>query len=391
MTSGIFFSDMFEKFDLGPNHPMNRNRMISAWKLFKEIGVKDTNIYSPTPAKEEEIETVHSIDYVEEVKKLAKESLKSKNIYSDKFGLGTGDCPIFPEMFEASLLIAGGTLEATEKVLSGELKNAFILLAGLHHAQKSNASGFCYFNDMSIAIKHLRKQGYRVAYIDTDLHHGDGVQALHYDDPEVLTISFHESGQFLYPGTGFSNEIGGDGAEGSSVNLPFFPYSYDEIYQKSFTSYVPTIIEQFNPDFIIWQAGVDGHVNDPLGHLMLTTNTFKLVGQTINYLADKYCDGKLIAAGGGGYSPFSIARSWFTEFSTLNHALQIPKKIPEIWQKDYQQRYNEESPEFIMDEPSTESLIDKPEVVKENNRALRDVFHEELDKYYNNLPTTSNF
>lgn len=214
LTTGLFFSDQFQEFDLGPSHPMNRNRMISAWKFIQELDVKDTSIFSPTPAKQSDIEQVHSTDYVEEVKKLAKFSLTSKNQYSEVYGLGTGDCPIFPEMFDASLLIAGGTLEATKMVLNDKLKNAFILLAGLHHAQKSNASGFCYFNDMSIAIQYLRQQGYRVAYIDTDLHHGDGVQALHYNDPEVLTISFHESGQFLYPGTGFSNEIGGEGAKG---------------------------------------------------------------------------------------------------------------------------------------------------------------------------------
>lgn len=386
MTSGIFFSDQFTKFDLGEGHPMNKNRMISAWKLFNDIGVKDTTIYSPSPANQEDIEAVHSSKYVEEVKKLAKEAVKSRNLSSREFGLGTGDCPVFPEMFDASLLIAGGTLEATKLVLNGHLKNAFILLAGLHHAQQSNASGFCYFNDMSVAIQYLRKQGYRVAYIDTDLHHGDGVQALHYNDPDVLTISFHESGQYLYPGTGFSNEIGGEGAEGSSVNLPFFPYTYDEIYQKSFTSFVPQIVDQFDPDFIIWQAGVDGHANDPLGHLMLTTNSFELVGKTINYMADKYCDGKLIAAGGGGYNPFSIARSWFIEFSTINHQTSVPSKIPDNWKIDFEKRYNTEAPEFLKDETSTENLVDKPELVKEYNKALRGVFHEELDSYYT-LPT----
>ena len=389
MTTGIFFSDQFEHFDLGPNHPMNKNRMISAWKLFKDIGFKDTDVFSPTPANEEDIETIHSNDYVAEVKKLAKESLKSQDLFSSKYGLGTGDCPIFPEMFDASLLIAGGTLDATKKVLDGRINNAFILLAGLHHAQKSNASGFCYFNDMSVAIQYLRKQGYRVAYIDTDLHHGDGVQALHYNDPDVLTISFHESGQFLYPGTGFSNEIGGDGAEGSSVNLPFFPYTYDEIYQNSFTSLVPPIIESFNPDFIIWQAGVDAHADDPLGHLMVTTNTFQLIGKTVRYFADKYCDGKLIAAGGGGYNPFSIARSWYVEFATLNQSISLPEKTPETWQIDYSKRYNEKAPEFIMDEKSTEIIVDKPELVKEYNKALREVFYEKLDHFYT-LPTDIN-
>ena len=293
-------------------------------------------------------------------------------------------------MFDASLLIAGGTLEATELVLNGTIKNAFVLLAGLHHAQKANASGFCYFNDMSIAIQHLRAQGYRVAYIDTDLHHGDGVQALHYNDPDVLTISFHESGQFLYPGTGFSNEIGGKGAEGSAINLPFFPYTYDELYQKSFLNFVPPIIESFDPDFIIWQAGVDGHAEDPLGHLMLTTNTFQLIGKTVKYFADKYADGKLIAAGGGGYNPYSIARSWFVEYTTLNHSTSLPNKPPENWLLDYEKRYGEKGPEFMMDSPSTENLIDRPELVREYNRSLREVFHEELDPYYT-LPSDPDF
>ena len=390
LNTGIFFSDKFQEFDLGPSHPMNKNRMISAWKLFQGIGLKDTDVFSPNPAKEEEIETSHSADYVDEVKKLAKESLKTKNLSSDKYGLGTGDCPVFPEMFDASLLIAGGTLEATKMVLDGKIRNAFLLLAGLHHAQQSNASGFCYFNDMSIAINYLRKEGYRVAYIDTDLHHGDGVQALHYNDPDVLTISFHESGQFLYPGTGFSNEIGGPGAEGASVNLPFFPYTFDEIYQKSFTTFVPPIIEKFDPDFIIWQAGVDGHADDPLGHLNLTTNTYQLIGKTVKQFADKYCDGKLIAAGGGGYNPFSIARSWFVEFSTLNHQINLPIETPENWQSDYMIRYNEEPPKFMLDEVSTGALVDKPELVKEYNKAYRQTFIEELSPYYI-LPSSPDF
>jgi acetoin utilization protein AcuC len=389
VSSGLFFSDQLASYHLGDGHPMNKNRIATAWKLFQEIGLKDTTVFSPSPARQEDIETIHSSDYVEEVKKLAKESLKSKNLHSNKYGLGTGDCPIFPEMFDASMLIAGATLEAAQLVLDGKIKNAFILLAGLHHAQKGNASGFCYFNDMSITIQRLRNDGYRVAYIDTDLHHGDGVQELHYNDPDVLTISFHESGQFLYPGTGFSNEIGGIEAEGTSVNLPFFPYTYDEIYQKSFTYFVPPILKKFNPDFIVWQAGVDGHANDPLGHLMLTTNTFQLIGKTIKYFADKYCEGKIIAAGGGGYNPFSIGRSWFTEFSALNN-LPLPEKTPESWQIDFSSRFHEEAPTFMMDEISTEKLIDKPELVKEHNKILREVFHEELDKFYT-LPTIPDF
>ena len=381
MEAGIFFSDQF--YHLGDGHPMNENRLITAWQLFQELGMPNTKIFSPKPASQDDIELIHAKDYVEEVKNLSKESSKETNRSLSKFGLGTGDCPIFPGMYDGSLMIAGSTLQATDLVLQGEIKNAFILMAGLHHAQYSNASGFCYFNDMSIAIKHLRNQGYRVAYIDTDLHHGDGVQAFHYNDPEVLTLSFHESGQFLYPGTGFSNEIGEGEAKGSSINLPFFPYTYDEIYQKSFMTYVPKIIETFNPDFIIWQAGVDGHASDPLGHLLLSTNTFQLIGKSIKYLSDKYCDGMMIGAGGGGYSPFSIARSWYTEYAALNNIL-IPKRTPEGWKDDYNKRYDEgTAPEFMADEKSSENLVERPESVIGANAQYRTIFHEELDKYYN--------
>lgn len=381
MQSGIFFSDQLTRFHLGDGHPMNKNRIITAWELFEQLGTPNTNIYSPKPAKQSDIELIHAQNYVEEVKRLAKESINFSDLYSSEFGLGSGDCPIFPKMFEASMLIAGATLEATDLVLKGEIKNAFILMAGLHHAQYSKASGFCYFNDMSIAIKHLRNQGYRVAYIDTDLHHGDGVQALHYKDPEVLTLSFHESGQYLYPGTGFSNEIGEDEGAGTSVNLPFIPYSFDKIFQDSFTTYVPKILENFDPDFIIWQAGVDGHANDPLGHLLLTTNTFQILGKTMKYLADKYCDGNIITAGGGGYNPFSIARSWYTEYASLNN-ISIPKETPLKWREDYSIRYNDEPPLLMIDEESTEKMIDKPEFVLANTEEYRKIFYEEMDPYY---------
>lgn len=385
MKSGIFFSDELLNYNLGENHPMNSSRLETAWNLFNSIGIdSNTSIYNPKPAKHSDIETIHSVNYVDEVKRLAKESVQGKqSLYKSKFGLGTGDCPIFPEMYNASLLISGSMLQAADLIIEGEINKAFLLMGGLHHAQYSRSSGFCYFNDMSIVIDYLkRKGGYRIAYIDTDLHHGDGTQALAYNDPEILTISYHESGRWLYPGTGFSNEIGKSDAKGTSVNLPLMPYTYDKMYVEAFDQFVPTILNTFDPDFIVWQAGVDGHVADHLGHLLLTTNTYQKLGEKIRDFADHYCEGRLIVAGGGGYSPYSIARSWFVEFASINR-INIPKKTPIEWQEDYSKRFQYDVPKLMHDDEITPTQIAKLEVIEEGNQIYRSAFIEELSPFYN--------
>lgn len=385
MNSGIFFSDEMLNYNLGENHPMNSSRLETAWNLFNSIGIdSNTSIYTPKPVKHSDIETIHSVNYVDEVKRLAKESVQGKqSLYKSKFGLGTGDCPIFPEMYNASLLISGSMLQAADLIIEGEINKAFLLMGGLHHAQYSRSSGFCYFNDMSIVIDYLkRKGGYRIAYIDTDLHHGDGTQALAYNDPEILTISYHESGRWLYPGTGFSNEIGKSDAKGTSVNLPLMPYTYDKMYVEAFDQFIPTILETFDPDFIIWQAGVDGHAADTLGHLLLTTHTYQIIGEKIRKFADHFCEGRLIAAGGGGYSPYSLARSWFIEYAALT-GLNIPKETPQDWQDDYKSRFKNDAPKLMHDEISTANSIDKPEWVENGYQFYKDIFIEELSPYYN--------
>ncbi|MHA2364976.1 MAG: acetoin utilization protein AcuC [Candidatus Hodarchaeales archaeon] len=386
MKSAIFFSEQMKNYHLSDNHPMNSNRLITAWLLFNTLGI-DSKIYEPTPAKQSDIESTHAAEYVEEVKRLAKNSYKNAFASSFEFGLGTGDCPIFPQMFEMSLLISGSVLQAADLILNGDITNAFILMGGLHHAQYERASGFCYFNDMSIVINYLRKQGYRVAYIDTDLHHGDGVQNLHYNDPDVLTISLHESGQFLFPGTGFSNEIGGPNAKGTSVNLPLIPYVYDKLYQDAFQQFIPTIIESFDPDFIVWQAGVDGHADDHLGHLQLTTNTYHMLGQTIRKLSEKYCEGNLLVAGGGGYSPLSVARSWYTEYAAIN-GINIPTETPKEWQDDFLKRFGKSDmfsvPKLMNDKETSGDLLNKKnaQLVDHGYEVYKTAFIEELEPYY---------
>lgn len=378
--TALFFSDEITQYHLGKNHPMNGSRIQTAYELFELTGMTGTRLFSPTPAGREEVELVHDKEYVEVVRELANQAAKG-NVEGDaRFGLGSSDCPIFAGMYQASLQVAGSALQGVKLILDGEVGNAFLLMGGLHHAQPRRASGFCYFNDMSVAIQKLRNMDYRVAYIDTDLHHGDGVQEIHYNDPGVLTLSFHESGQFLYPGTGYSNELGGKKALGTSVNLPLFPYTWDKQYQDVM-AFIPPIIEAFEPDFIVWQAGVDGHANDPLGHLLLTTNTYTMLGRLVRHLAEKCCGGNLLVAGGGGYSPFSNARCWYAEYAALRR-ISLPTKTPTEWQETFKARYSTHPPEFIVDESSTGQLVDRPDLVEQGNEAYRATFVEEVGEYY---------
>lgn len=331
---GITIDDKILSYHLGDSHPMNSARIFPAYHLIKEVFIdnEDVDIIVPVSVDRSILEKAHDKDYIRMMDLLSHQGEGS----AMEFGLGTGgDCPVWPGMAEAAEFVVGSTVTSAERVFNSDYAITFELLGGLHHASSARASGFCYYNDINVAIQKLKQlqSDIKILYIDTDVHHGDGTQFEFFNDPNVVTISFHESGRFIFPGTGFPDEVGVNNGLGSSVNMPFYPYVWDDYYLEKFDSIVPPIFESFEPDFVIWQAGVDGHKDDILGHLQLTTNTYTALAKRIKDLAVKNMNQtRLIALGGGGYNPNSVAKSWSSIVSGLS-GIKLPKVASEQWQQ----------------------------------------------------------
>jgi len=269
----------------------------------------------------------HTQDYLRAVQDLSQGGFEQNGWM---YGFGPGDNPVWPEMDKVERLKAGSAIQAAELVAAGKVEVAFAFAGGMHHAHANRASGFCVFNDPVLAIHYLLRQGMRVAYIDVDAHHGDGVQAAFYTSDQVLTISLHESGQFLFPGTGFTHETGSGAGDGYSANVPLAPYTDDETYLWAFREVVPPLIRRFQPDAIVSQLGVDTHYDDPLTHLMLSTHGFAKVVETIRDLAPRW-----VALGGGGYALDVVPRAW-----TLAYGIMRDEPFPDDLPPAYTARYS---------------------------------------------------
>ena len=302
---GLYYTEEYFKYNFGNNHPLRPLRLELTYSLFKELGLLDNKlleVIKPRHCSKEELARVHSSEYIEAVKKLSANP-NDTTISPFSYGLGPGDNPIFQGMYESSTLICGASLMAAEKVwLDDDFKVAFNPAGGLHHAKRSSASGFCIFNDIAVAIAHLKSlnKDIRIAYLDIDCHHGDGVQWLFYDDPNVLTISYHEDGKHLFPGTGKIGEIGVGKGKGYSLNFPLMPGTGDKIFINLFRKTVPRILETYQPDILLTQLGVDTHFEDPLTQMGLSVSIFKDIAQTMKTSAREFCKNKWVAFGGGG-------------------------------------------------------------------------------------------
>jgi acetoin utilization protein AcuC len=245
-----------------------------------------------------------------------------------RYGLGPGDNPIFPGLWEAAQLAAGGSIVAARLVAEGEVDRAFHFAGGLHHAMPDRASGFCYVNDAVLAIMTLRERGLKVAYVDIDAHHGDGVQFAFYDDPTVLTISTHERGDRLFPGSGFVDEMGEGAGVGYSVNLPLQPFTDDAVYEPAFEAVVPPLLRAFRPDALVIQLGIDAHRTDPLTHLALSIQGFlRSVRRLLEFAP------RVVALGGGGYDIANVARAWTGSWAAIND-MTLPEPIPAVLHAD---------------------------------------------------------
>lgn len=308
----IVWDDALRAYDFGPGHPLAPIRVQLAMRLAREFGLLDVpnvEVLSPVvPATIEQISEVHELEYIAAVQRA---SMNPRDIDPAR-GLGTPDDPAFAGMHEASALVAGATLMAAQAVHSGRAQHAVNIAGGLHHAMPDSAAGFCIYNDIGVAIAWLLAQGVeRIAYIDVDVHHGDGVQAMFYDDPRVLTISLHESPLTLFPGTGFPEEIGGPGALGSAANVALPAGTGDQGWLRAFHAVVPDVLEAFGPQIIVSQHGCDTHIDDPLAHLALTVDGQRMSYESIHRWAHRYAEGRWIAVGGGGYEWVDVVpRAW---------------------------------------------------------------------------------
>ncbi|MFN2478774.1 MAG: acetoin utilization protein AcuC [Pseudonocardiaceae bacterium] len=314
-------------YDLGGWHPLNPVRLDLTVRLARSLGVLDeVQPLVPVPATDDELHTVHSDDYVAAVKHASRGYVGH--------GLGTPDNPVFHRMHEASALVAGGSLMAAEEILTGRTARAVNIAGGLHHAMHDHASGFCIYNDCALAIRRLLDGGVsRVAYVDIDVHHGDGVQEAFADDPRVLTISLHQHPATLFPGTGNSTDIGAPGAEGSTVNVPLPPGTGDGSWLRAFHAVVPALLRAFQPEVLVTQHGADTHAEDPLASLELSVDGQRAAHRALASLADATAGGRWLALGGGGYSLFRVVpRSWTHLLGlVLNREVDPNAAVPADW------------------------------------------------------------
>ncbi|NHJ02076.1 MAG: acetoin utilization protein AcuC [Candidatus Heimdallarchaeota archaeon] len=376
VKTGIIWSDEYAEYNLGDEHPMNPRRLLIPYKLLKSLDFPNLQEFIPSPASDSDILRFHTPLYLE--------AMKALSIIGDgsrpRLGLGGGDCPVFPRMHESSQLIVGGTLEGAKRILDGDVDHAFSMMAGLHHAFPERAAGFCYYNDVVIGIKYLQQEYNieRILYIDTDVHAGDGVLDAFYRERGVLGISIHESPQFIFPGTGFSNEIGEGEGIGYSVNIPLFPGTWDKLYIEIFEEIVPCLWKEFDPQFVVWQCGADGHFRDLLGNLALSTELYNYLGQRIKELTNN-CSarGKLLMLGGGGYNPDSVARVWLASLAGVA-GFDLPDDAPLEWIKYCKDKFNTRVSAKIKDQPIDPKKIDQHTLVEEANRQYLQILKEEL-------------
>jgi len=324
MSKGIFFySEDFLKYDLGPQHPMRPARVARTHELLECYGALEAvEVRVPQPCPLEALAWAHSAEYIETVDRL---SAGEHVPFPFRYGFGYGDNPVFPDMWDSSRLYTGASLDAAQAIVDGEARLTMNTAGGLHHAHRDRAAGFCVFNDCVVALHKLREKYERILYVDIDVHHGDGVQEAFYDSPNVLNVSIHETGQTLFPGSGFVRELGVGGGTGYSVNLPLWPYTDDEIWYWTWREGAWPIIEAFKPEVVCLEGGADAHYLDPLARLNLTAQGW------IRAVEDVISLGlPTVALGGGGYNLTTVPRMWTLMFSRV-FDVPLPNETPETF------------------------------------------------------------
>ncbi len=345
----VVYDESLTGYDFGPEHPMNPVRVDLTMSLARALGVLEHTPAIPAPdATDEDVLTVHREELLEAVRRAG----AGRGEPEPAFGLGTEDNPIFPRMHQAARHVVGASIAAARAVWLDEVDHAANVAGGLHHAMPDRASGFCVYNDVAVAIRWLLAHGaQRVAYVDVDAHHGDGVERVFWDDPRVLTVSLHETGQMLFPGTGFADEVGGPEALGSAVNVALPPGTSDAGWLRAFHAVVPPLLRAFEPEVLVTQQGCDSHRDDPLAHLALSLDGQRASYLALHDLAHEVAGGRWVAFGGGGYSVVDVVpRAWTHLLAIVGGSPLVPDlAVPADWRQEVTGRLGVRPPSLMTD------------------------------------------
>ncbi len=349
--SWVMWDERYIAYDFGPGHPMHPSRLDLTHRLADALGLLDHDdvvVRGVEPATDEELLTVHSPELLEAVKAASADPASA----TGRHGVGTDDTPAFAGMHEASALAVGGTLAAAEAVWSGRARHAVNIGGGLHHAMPTAASGFCVYNDAAVAIHRLLERGARkVVYLDLDVHHGDGVERVFWDDDRVMTVSVHETGRALFPGTGFPGDTGGARAADTAVNIALPPGTGDEGWLRAYQAVVPTIVRTFGPEVVVSQHGCDCHYSDPLAHLGVSVEAMAVAAGWVRGLAEDLSGGRWVALGGGGYELVEVVpRAWSHLIGVVTGRPVDPAtEVPASWRSYVEETYGREAPTTMGD------------------------------------------
>ena len=380
----LVFGPRSTSYDFGPAHPLTPRRFGTGISLLEALGAMPS--LAPEPASDEELAWIHEPSYVETVKAFGRDPMGSS-----RAGIGPGDTPAFAGMHEASAAVAGGSLRAMEAILRGEVEHAFHPGGGLHHAMPARASGFCVYDDPALAIALARRDDLRVLYVDLDVHHGDGVQAIHWADPGVMTVSIHETGLTLFPGSGFPDELGGGAAVGTKVNVPLDPGTGERGWLAALELALPALAEAFRPDVVVSQHGADSHAFDPLAHLKITTTAMGAAARLVDTLAHRWAGGRWLATGGGGYDVYRVVpRAWAHVWLAAAHReppSELPAEWREQWAADAERHGQSPIPTTLDDQPNA-GLAYQPADAAADARAPR-IAEEVLEAVLALLPASA--
>jgi len=329
-AAALVYSPALANYHFAPGHPFTPARHVLAVQLMREWGLlDDVPVIEPSAATEQDLLLVHTPDYLRAIGAASRQPEHA----DPGFGIGAGDTPAFRGMSEAALLVVGATIATLDVVLDGGATRAFGPAGGLHHAHRDRAAGFCVFNDSAVAIEHAirRRRGLRVAYVDIDVHHGDGVEEMFYERDDVLTLSVHESGAYLYPGSGHVHEMGQGVGHGFALNVPLAPGSGADSYALVLQQVIAPALRAYGPDVVVLQGGADTHRDDPLASLDITVAGYLNLVEGIRDLAGELCEGRLAMVGGGGYESYSaVPRMWAGAMATLM-GVPVPPTLPRAW------------------------------------------------------------
>jgi acetoin utilization protein AcuC len=366
--ASVIYHPAYRRYSFGDDHPFSPRRVDMVLDLVGAFGYP-RDFIAPELATRENVLDVHADYYVRRVEQLAAGEAVPDSL---EYGLGTPDTPAFAGMDEAARWQVGGTLAAARLICAGE-KRVLQLGGGLHHARRNFASGFCVYNDLAIAIHHLARHGLWVAYLDVDVHHGDGVQQILYEDKRVLTISLHESGQYLFPGSGATHELGAGLGRGLKLNVPLEPFTEGESYLEVFDRVVPAALEQFKPAVLVVQSGADAHFDDPLADLLLTTRVLRL--------ADTFTSGRVLFTLGGGYSFRATPRVWTLLFLLVND-YPVEHHLPSWWREKWNGSAGGGLPATLHDPESERLDIPRRAEIAHRNRQVAERLLDQASQYW---------